>query len=297
LTANMAGIAQLNELPADKLREQLIICCTAEKWADQMVAKRPFAAASVHTVSGDIWATLEESDYLQAFGSHPKIGEKHLKEKFGSQAKWAAGEQAGAANASEETIKQLAIHNESYFNKFGFVFLICATGKTAEEMLASLLERESNERPAEVLIAAGEQNKITTIRLNKLLAELSAPAARPPPLTTHVLDTALGKPAEGLPIKLELATGDLAGIHAWVQLGSATTNSDGRIGTSLIPADASLLAATYRITFDTKTYFEGLGMAPFYPEVAVVFTIPAPNEHYHIPLLLSPFGYSTYRGS
>jgi hydroxyisourate hydrolase len=293
----MAGVEGLNKLSSDKLREKLLVCCTSEKWADQMVAKQPFDAATIHQVSADIWGTMEEPDHLQAFGSHPKIGETHLKAKFGSQAKWAAGEQAGASNASEDTIKQLAVHNESYHNKFGFVFLICATGKSAEEMLAALLERESNDRATEVTIAAGEQNKITTIRLNKLLAEIEASATRPPPLTTHVLDTALGKPAEGLPIKLELATGPLDGIHAWVKLGAATTNSDGRISTSLIPSDASLLAATYRITFDTKTYFESQGKAPFYPEVAVVFTIPAPDEHYHIPLLLSPFGYSTYRGS
>jgi hydroxyisourate hydrolase len=124
----------------------------------------------------------------------------------------------------------------------------------------------------------------------------AAPAASGrPPLTTHVLDTALGKPAAGLPIKLEKQT---AAPGGWTVLGTATTNSDGRLGTSLFPAGEKLLLETYRITFDTGTYFRAQGKAAvFYPEVAVVFTIPTVEQHYHIPLLLSPFGYQTYRGS
>ena len=115
---------------------------------------------------------MEAADFMQAFASHPKIGEKHLKEKFASTANWAEGEQAGAANAGEETIKQLPTHNETYLEKFGYIFLVCATGKTAEEMLAILLEREGNEPAQELQIAAGEQNKITSIRLNKLCSQL-----------------------------------------------------------------------------------------------------------------------------
>jgi 5-hydroxyisourate hydrolase len=116
-----------------------------------------------------------------------------------------------------------------------------------------------------------------------------------PPLTTHVLDTSTGKPAEGLPIMLEKK--DSASTGGWKVLGSEATNSDGRLSTSLFPAGEKLLAETYRITFDTGAYFKAQGKAPFYPEVTVVFTIPTVGEHYHIPLLLSPFGYQTYRGS
>lgn len=109
------------------------------------------------------------------------------------------------------------------------------------------------------------------------------------PITTHVLDTALGRPAAGLGIRLVRIDG------GEIELASGTTNADGRIADLLAPG--SLEAGTYRMTFATGPYFETTGRPVFYPEVAVVFSIAGPEEHYHIPLLLSPFGYSTYRGS
>ena len=114
-----------------------------------------------------------------------------------------------------------------------------------------------------------------------------------PPLTTHVLDTSLGKPAAGLAIRLEIQGAD----KSWSAVGTGTTNGDGRLSESLIPEDVGLQAAVYRITFDTEAYCAIDGRTCFYPEVSVVFRITAPGEHYHVPLLLSPFGYSTYRGS
>ena len=107
------------------------------------------------------------------------------------------------------------------------------------------------------------------------------------PITTHVLDTALGRPAAGVAIRLLRLDGS--------ELASGVTNDDGRIADLLAPG--ALEAGTYRMTFATGPYFEATGRPAFYPEVAVVFTIVEPREHYHIPLLLSPFGYSTYRGS
>ena len=110
------------------------------------------------------------------------------------------------------------------------------------------------------------------------------------PITTHVLDTARGCPAEGLPIRLEIREGD-----SWSQIAEGVTNADGRIADLMQPGD--LAAKTYRMTFDTGRYFESAGTAGFYPYVSIVFQIEAPQDHYHVPLLLSPFGYSTYRGS
>jgi 5-hydroxyisourate hydrolase len=109
-------------------------------------------------------------------------------------------------------------------------------------------------------------------------------------ISTHVLDTARGHPAEGVEVVLEH---DASG--AWRELGRGITDGDGRVR-ELLPAGAALDDGRYRLTFDTGQYFRVVGDAAFYPEVIVVFTV-AGGEHHHVPLLLSPFGYSTYRGS
>eukprot|EP00903_Cladosiphon_okamuranus_P015897 g14682.t1 len=126
--------------------------------------------------------------------------------------------------------------------------------------------------------------------------QASAAAAPRPPITAHALDTAIGKPASGLPLKLEQRSGGSRGGRYWLLLGSCETNEDGR-APNLLASGYKLNKATYRVTFDTEAYFEKTGAPCFYPEVAVVFRIEEPEEHYHIPLLISPFGYSTYRGS
>jgi len=112
------------------------------------------------------------------------------------------------------------------------------------------------------------------------------------PITTHVLDTARGRPAAGIDVTLErLEAGD-----RWQMLGRDVTNVDGR-ARALLPGDWNLEPGVYRLTFDTGTYFRGLGVEGFYPHVPVVFGLERPESHYHVPLLLSPYGYSTYRGS
>jgi 5-hydroxyisourate hydrolase len=107
------------------------------------------------------------------------------------------------------------------------------------------------------------------------------------PITTHVLDTAQGRPAEGVSIVLERGDG--------TELGRGVTNADGRVTDLLAPG--SLVRGTYRITFDTGRYFAATGTPGFYPSVSVLFEIEDPSQHFHVPLLLNPFGYSTYRGS
>lgn len=111
------------------------------------------------------------------------------------------------------------------------------------------------------------------------------------PITTHILDTACGCPAAGIAVKLEF----LGENGAWQSCGAGTTNSDGRI-TDLI-GPGSLTAGMYRLTFATAHYFQQLGGAVFFPEVQITFVVSSTTDHYHVPLLLSPFGYSTYRGS
>ena len=110
------------------------------------------------------------------------------------------------------------------------------------------------------------------------------------PLTSHVLDVSLGLPARGVALSLEVLEG-----AAWRSLGAGVTDADGRAGDLL--AGAPLEARTYRLTFETGAYFVATGRRSFYPRVEVTFEVAAPAEHHHVPLLLSPFGYSTYRGS
>jgi 5-hydroxyisourate hydrolase len=110
-------------------------------------------------------------------------------------------------------------------------------------------------------------------------------------ITTHVLDTSLGQPAEGVPVLLEVE--DVG--TGWRQVGRGETDKDGRLRDLL--GDGALVEGTYRLTFDTHTYFADRKVEAFYPEVSVVFSVRDAVEHYHVPLLLSPFGYSTYRGS
>lgn len=111
-------------------------------------------------------------------------------------------------------------------------------------------------------------------------------------ITTHVLDTARGRPAAGVPVLLERR--EAAG--GWRELGRGATDAEGRVR-SLLPAGSALEAGVYRLTFDTAAYSRTQGTAGFYPEVRISFEVRNPAEHHHLPLLLSPFGYSTYRGS
>lgn len=108
-------------------------------------------------------------------------------------------------------------------------------------------------------------------------------------ITTHVLDTSRGRPAAGVRVALECAVDS-----GWETVGRATTDADGRAGDLLASPPRE---GCFRLTFDTGAYFSALGDAGFYPEVSVTFTVSPGEEHYHVPLLLSPFGYSTYRGS
>ncbi|KAG5180760.1 5-hydroxyisourate hydrolase [Tribonema minus] len=111
------------------------------------------------------------------------------------------------------------------------------------------------------------------------------------PITSHVLDTARGRPAEGVPMVLHALNG-----ASWTVLGSTLTDSDGR-APGLLPANAVIRPGVYKITFDTAAYFGAIGVQAFYPEVTIVFEIDDASQHYHVPLLLNPYGYSTYRGS
>jgi len=279
------NIQIFNSLPSEQLFIELEKCCGSSNWIKQIISNRPYQCIEdIHQVSDDIWSNLMDSDYLEAFTHHPQIGDiDSLKKKFASTASWAENEQKGSNQASTEILSALKIANQEYLAKFGFIFIVCATGKTAQQMLDLLKQRMLNDNAIELEIAAAEQNKITHLRLDKLLKNNEKTMS---PITTHILDTALGCPASNISVTLEYCiNGD------WQSIANGTTDADGRIMDWI---ESSINSGEYRIIFDTKSYHKGKG---FFPSVCINFTIDNPDQHYHVPLLLSPYSYSTYRGS
>jgi 5-hydroxyisourate hydrolase len=131
---------------------------------------------------------------------------------------------------------------------------------------------------------------LLTVLLNAA-ASGDNPAAKRNPISTHVLNTASGKPAAGVAIVLQYQAG-----KNWEELGRGLTDLQGRVA-DLYQAKKPLQAGTYRLVYETGVYFKGQGIKTFFPQVEIIFEVEKTDEHYHVPLLLSPFGYSTYRGS
>jgi len=165
-------LAELNALPEEAARAELLRCCGCARWAGAVLAKRPFAdKPGLLSAADAAWAATAEKDWHEAFSHHPRIGGKDaLRAKFASTQSWATGEQAGATAASEAVLDALAAGNAAYESRFGHIFIVCATGKSAAEMLDLLKSRLGNDAACELKIAAGEQHKITKIRLEKLLS-------------------------------------------------------------------------------------------------------------------------------
>jgi 2-oxo-4-hydroxy-4-carboxy-5-ureidoimidazoline decarboxylase len=161
----------LNALPREAAAEALTRCCGAARWVEGMLARRPFASrAAVLTAAAEVWARMGPADVLEAFAHHPEIGANlaELRQKFATTAAWASTEQRGAVGASEATLIALRNCNQAYRARFGYSFIVCATGKSAEEMLALLEARLDNPLDLELGVAAAEQAKITALRLEKI---------------------------------------------------------------------------------------------------------------------------------
>jgi 2-oxo-4-hydroxy-4-carboxy-5-ureidoimidazoline decarboxylase len=165
-------LTELNQLSEPLLREQLSICCGSKRWQDNLIAQVPFTnEEDLFYKSSEAWHSTNEADWLEAFSHHPKIGDlENLKKKFASTQHLAGAEQSSVQEASLNVLNKLAEGNNAYENKFGFIFIVCATGKSAKEMLDLLEKRLLNTREEELKIAAAEQNKITLLRLKKLIA-------------------------------------------------------------------------------------------------------------------------------
>jgi len=164
------AVDTLNSLDEDQLREALQKCSGSFAWCELMTRQRPFSdAEDLKEKSDRAWDQLSEQDWLDAFGSHPKIGDvESLRGKFAFTAAWASAEQASVYAATEETLKSLTESNARYEQRFGHIFIVFAPGKTADEMLSILNRRLSNSRDVEFSICSMEHKKITLFRIEKL---------------------------------------------------------------------------------------------------------------------------------
>ena len=168
----MNGAEHLNALPAERAEGELLACCASREWARRMAAARPFRdAAELLERADTVWWSLGEADWHEAFRGHPRIGERKAAAGQGDRERaWSAGEQAGMDRAAEDTRRAMEEGNRAYEERFGHIYLVCATGRSADEMLDLLHARLANDPETEMRVAAGEQARITRLRLEKLLA-------------------------------------------------------------------------------------------------------------------------------
>ena len=161
----MSGLAAVNAMAEVEARTAMLACCGSKSWARQMALARPFSSeADLFADADRIWAELSKDDWFEAFAAHPRIGARVSGQ--------AAAEQAGARGASEETLAALATANREYEERYGYIFIVCASGRSAEEMLDVCRRRLHNAPAEELKVAAEEQRKITRLRLEKMFAAL-----------------------------------------------------------------------------------------------------------------------------
>ena len=154
---------ELNTVATNEAEDMFLRCSGSRRWAAQMASARPFATRdALYEAAGRIWWNLDPEDWHEAFAAHPRIGERR-----GSQ--WSVQEQSGAHAAAESTLEELASVNAAYEARFGYIFIVCATGKSGDEMLAAARRRLHNDPGAELQVAAAEQAAIARLRLEKLL--------------------------------------------------------------------------------------------------------------------------------
>jgi OHCU decarboxylase len=162
---------RFNSLPAINAQANFLECCGSNEWARRMTERRPFTDVNDLKHTADrIWWSLRPEDWLEAFRHHPRIGERRPQKQTTTVAQeWSEQEQSRVRSAAKETLEALAELNRRYQEKFGYIFIVCAAGKSSDEMLSMLRERLGNDEQKELQVAATEQAKITQLRLEKLL--------------------------------------------------------------------------------------------------------------------------------
>lgn len=152
--------------------EEMLACCGARRWAEEMTALRPIESIAALSEAADrVWATMEEADWMEAFACHPRIGERKPAYGPAQSTAWSRQEQSSVATAQERVLAELAEGNAEYERRFGFTYIVCATGRSAEEMLAILKRRLASDKETELREAAEQQRQILQIRLGKWLTQ------------------------------------------------------------------------------------------------------------------------------
>lgn len=278
-------LSLFNTLPADLAAAAVRPAVDVDRWVDAIVAGRPYADRDALLATARQQPAFTPTELDAALAHHPRIGERP--EGNSAEAELSRTEQASIGVGQEgETARRLAAGNADYEQRFQRVFLIRAAGRSAEEILAQLERRLTQDRAAEAAEAAEQLAQIALLRLEGIVTPAAGGRSH---ITTHILDTGTGRPASGVKATLESPTDS-----GWQEIGQGTTDSDGRIN-NLGPAEVG--EGRYRITFETGAYFGAKGTETFFPAVTLDFVVADTSAHYHVPLLLSPFAYSTYRGS
>ena len=285
--------------------ETLAKCCGSRRWAERVTSllsswpsEGDDARATMFAAARGVWWNeCSVPDWLEAFAAHPRIGNvDDLRKKFQNAKDMCSNEQSTAMQSStEDTLRDLKEWNDKYERKFGHIFIIFATGKSADQVLAALKARFPNSPTRELMNAAIEQMKITELRIGKtVFGDVDDP---PPdndkskgpgifgrigkiaahvtgtmrsPITSHVLDIGVGRPAAGVAVSLErLMPGSK---EAWSLVGTDVTNSDGR-SANLLPPSGFVEAGVYKISFATGEYASAGKNETFYPHAAIVFRI------------------------
>jgi 2-oxo-4-hydroxy-4-carboxy-5-ureidoimidazoline decarboxylase len=259
------------------------------------VRSRPFATVSdLHGGLMRVVRQKQGAELLAFLNAHPMLGGKDA--KAGAVTAESAREQAGigVVSLAGDEARTLAALNASYLAKFGFPFIICARRHTRPSILRELRWRMANSVDQEVANNLAEIEHITRLRLVDRVTGAGMPHIFGR-LSTHVLDTHAGRPAQG--VRIELFECGTAGPQP---LAEATTNAEGRTVQPLL-AGAPLRIGTYELVFHMGAYFRARGVIgaaqPFLDEVCIRFGINEPEGHYHVPLVATPWSYSTYRGS
>ena len=289
-------LADLNRMSATSFAEAVADTFELAPWvAEAASAKRPFASVtSLHeTMMGAVRAAPRERQ-LEFLRGHPDLAGKAA--RAGAMTDDSKREQSSVGLDSLDEADFARFHrlNDAYKGKFGFPFIVCVRRHTRDSILAQFERRLRHDAATEFAAALQEIFYITRLRIAAKVTGEGMPKVHGR-LSTHVLDTHIGRPAAGVPIDLSEFAGETA--H---HLASAVTNSDGRTDRPLI-CDRPLPIGRYELRFRIGDHFRSRGIEqgdpPFLDIVPLRFSIAEPEGHYHVPLLCTPWSYSTYRGS